>query len=211
MLRDSDKKTLVKSLIVNLQGRLLDMDENYAESYVNWCIKKLEVNKAHQIENYYNRLCKISQDQDKIQGYRKEIAKVKHRDIPKNIKKGDIVHAVFGVNLGDELSDLNKDKKSLPGHYCIVLAQLGFMFIVVPLTSHPPIWRINGLALHYTGLGLPGIVPNGDSHVLFSQIQRVHIRRIKRIHGISDGKITLNVGQIKELDQRLSLLLGINP
>ncbi len=50
ILKDSSRNKQLRTLSVDLWNELQDMDENYAEAYLNWCIEKAKVNKLHQQE-----------------------------------------------------------------------------------------------------------------------------------------------------------------
>ena len=173
ILKDSTKKKEIQSLSVALWNELQNVDEEYAKSYLAWCIEKLKTNKNH----------------------------------PLNISKGDIVHVRFGINIGDELSDLDTKLTLFDGHYGIVLAQKGFMFLILPLTSHPQRLGDSSLEFYYENLELPGGC--NKSYPAFAKMQFVHLRRIKRIHGIPDGKKQLSPEQISELDTKIKKLLNI--
>ena len=69
LLKSSNKKGKIQSLSVNLWNELQDMDENYAESYLNWCIEKVKVNKLHQQEQLCKKKLKIStlKEKDKVE------------------------------------------------------------------------------------------------------------------------------------------------
>jgi hypothetical protein len=130
---------------------------------------------------------------------------VKHKNHPLNISKGDIVHVRFGVNLGDELSDLDPSLKDLDGHYGIVVAQKGFMFLILPLTSSPLKLNDPDLDFYFEGLALPG--GYDKSYLAFAKMRFIHFRRIKRIHGIPDGKKTLLPDQVKKMNAALKKLM----
>ncbi|MGG2480886.1 hypothetical protein [Brevibacillus borstelensis] len=208
LLKDSPNKKDIQALSVQLWNELQETDENYAESYLTWCIEKLRTNKAHQkeqtIRRNLNRKNLTQQDRDQLT---RELQKVKHKDHPKNITKGDIVHVKFGVNLGDELSDLDGNYKIIDGHYAIVLGQKGFMFHILPLTSQPQRLNDPDLEIFFEGLALPG--GYDKSHLAFAKMQFIHIRRIKRIHGIPEGKKRLTDEQLKILDEKLSKLMAL--
>ena len=208
LLKDSSRNSSIRTLSVNLWSELQDMDENYAEAYLNWCVEKLRINKLHQQEQNLRRQIKnktLTQDQKK--NLIDLLKNKKHKNHPLDIKKGDIVHVRFGVNLGDELSDLDKDLKTLDGHYGIVVAQKGFMFLILPLTSHKSRFNDPDLDFYFEGLNLPGGYQK--SYLAFSKMQFIHFRRIKRIHGIKEGKETLTEEQILKLNTALKKLMLI--
>lgn len=208
LLKSSNKKGKIQSLSVNLWNELQDMDENYAESYLNWCIEKVKVNKLHQQEQLCKKKLKIStlKEKDKVE-LQRILNTVKYKNHPKNISKGDIIHVRFGVNLGDELSDLDSTFKKIDGHYGIVISQKGFMFLVIPLTSHPQRSGDADLDFCLENLQLPG--GHNKSYLAFAKMKFIHIRRIKRIHGIHDGKKILTPEQLEKVDKGLKKLIHL--
>jgi hypothetical protein len=210
VLRGSSKENAVKALQANLLGELLDTDENYAESYIKWCIKQLQENKNNNKHiNLKKVLRQASSEAEKI-SIEKQIRVARPKGFPRDIKRGDIVHVKFGINLGDEISDLQKDNtmKADHGHYSVVLAQKGFMFLVVPLSSHKQHSNDPDLAMCIKGLG---IGDSDESHVVFSQMQSVHIRRIKNIQSLLPvGKKGLDPVVLGELDNKIAKYIGIN-
>lgn len=208
LLKDSARNSSIRALSVNLWNELLDVDENYAEAFLNWCIEKTRANKLHQQEQSLKAQLKSRSltegDKNVLQG---KLKAIKHKNHPLGITKGDIVHVRFGVNLGDEFSDLDTNLKALPGHYGIVIAQKGFMFLVLPLTSHPQRLNDPNLDFYFEGLNLPGAYDK--SYLAFAKMKFVHFRRIIRIQGIQDGEKSLTPEQIKILDSKLDILLQL--
>lgn len=208
LLKDSANKKDIQSLSVSLWNELQDLDENYAKSFLEWCIQKSKLNKFHQKEQEIRRnLRKSGIKPEEEAKLRDELNNVKHRNHPTNIKRGDIVHVKFGVNLGDELSDLDANYASLDGHYGIVINQRGFMFLILPLTSQPQRIDDPELSVCFENLGLPGGYTK--SYLAFAKMKYIHFRRISRIHGVKDGKMTLTAPQIQTLDQKLKKLIEI--
>lgn len=208
ILKDSTKKKEIQSLSVALWNELQNVDEEYAKSYLAWCIEKLKTNKNHFEESIIkSKLKKLPLNSEEQTSLKVQLKKVKHKNHPLNISKGDIVHVRFGINIGDELSDLDTKLTLFDGHYGIVLAQKGFMFLILPLTSHPQRLGDSSLEFYYENLELPGGC--NKSYPAFAKMQFVHLRRIKRIHGIPDGKKQLSPEQISELDTKIKKLLNI--
>lgn len=208
LLKDSTRNFEIRALSVNLWNELQDVDENYAESYLKWCIEKIRANKLHKEElDLKKQLKNRTLTNEAKNDLQNKLRRVKHKNHPHNISKGDIVHVRFGVNLGDELSDLDSALKTLDGHYAVVIAQKGFMFLIIPLTSSPQ--RLNDpyLDFYFEGLELPG--GQDKSYLAFAKMQFVHFRRIKRIHGIPEGKKSLSPEQVKELNERLVYLMAL--
>lgn len=184
---DSETLKLIKSRQSAILSDLLDMDANYAESFIKWMHNLLLQNKRHFMESSLRKQLKLLKNTDSdYKNIRQKIKNVSHKSHPLSMSKGDIVHVKFGVNLGDELSDLDKDRKSLPGHYGLILAQKGFAFIIIPLTSVPQPFPGATFELN----NIPGLPKK--SFLLFNQIRAVNIRRLERIHGIPSGKIVLD-------------------
>lgn len=196
-------------MLASFWNEIQEIDANYAESYLKWCMEKLNINKKHIKELSLKRQLKFkAPGSNEYNSIKFSIKEASHRNIPKNISKGDIVHVKFGVNLGDELTDLDNNQVTLAGHYAIVLAQRGFMFLVLPLTSQPQRENDPELIMILKDLGLPGMI--NESHITIGKIRSVHIRRINRIHSLSEGKISLTPEKIKELDSILIKFLAIN-
>jgi hypothetical protein len=208
LLKDSHRKKQVQALSVTLWTELQDVDENYAESFLDWCITKLRVNKHHQEEQKIKAALRRPElsDEERIE-LSNRLSKLRHKNHPRNITKGDIVHVRFGVNLGDELSDLDRNFKPLPGHYGIVIAQRGFMFLVLPLTSQPQRLNDPELEFYFENLGLPG--GHTKSYPAFAKMQFVHIRRITRINGVDGGKKSLTQPQIELLNSKFEKLMQL--
>ncbi|GAB0171921.1 type II toxin-antitoxin system PemK/MazF family toxin [Lysinibacillus sp. CTST325] len=208
-LRNSTKNTSVKALHSTFWGELLDVDENYAESYLNWCLKQLKENKNNMKHvNLKKQLSKATvEEEGKI---KKQIRSVRPKGHPREIKQGDIVLVQFGINLGDEISDLQKDQsmKEEHGHYSVVLAQKGFMFLVVPLSSQKQSYKDSGVEMCIKDLG---IGDSNNSYVMFNHIQSVHIRRIKNIQSLlPSGKINLEPAILKELTDKICKFMKID-
>lgn len=203
-LRDSSNKDGVKGLLDTLWSDLLDVEESYAKSYLKWCTDKLKINKSHRRElelRGKSRRTELSVEE------KKELSGVAHKNLPRGIAPWDIVHINFGLNVGDELSDIDKNDDSIAGHYGIIVKQLGFLFLVIPLTSQKPRGQSHEIILK--DLGLPG-TPT-DSHVAFNKIRTVHIRRIQRIHSIKNGKVTITDDGVKKVVQAaLTEMCGLN-
>ncbi|MFJ8357023.1 hypothetical protein [Bacillus paramycoides] len=206
ILRDSSNISKSRGTLNALWSELLDIDENYAESYLQWSLSKLKTNIKHQKETDLKKERNKCATEKEKQDVTKKIRTVAHKDIPRNISKGDIVHVTFGLNIGDELSDIKSDNTLLAGHYGIVLGQKGFMFLIIPITSQYQ--RIEPKMTLDTS-DLPGTYTT--SHVAFAKMKSVHIRRINRIHSIPDGKKTLDPVLLKELEDKVSEFWSINP
>lgn len=207
-LKNSSIKRDVQAISVSLWNELQDMDEQYAKSYLTWCLEKLKMNKQCFEENAIKKdLKNINLTREEQLNLNLKLKTVKYKNHPLNISKGDIVHVRFGVNIGDEFSDLDANLGLFDGHYGIVVAQKGFMFLILPLSSHKQRLGNSKLEYCYENLGLPGNCTK--SYPAFAKMQFIHLRRIKRIHNIPDGKKQLSPAQILELDEKLKNLLNL--
>ena len=102
---------------------------------------------------------------------------------PDDLIPGDIVWVEFGINVGTELSDF-KTK----GHYAIVIAlDLGNV-VVIPLSS-----RDSHSALTFD-LGVIDGFNNKNQHsfLKIDAIRSVSKRRIRRMQGKTNGKISID-------------------
>ncbi|NLE25605.1 MAG: hypothetical protein GX625_09740 [Clostridiaceae bacterium] len=208
-LKDSSRNKETRTLSIDLWNALQDVDENYADSFLAWCNEKIKINKLHEQElSIKIQLKNKSLPEQQRSNLEAILHNVKHKNHPLNITKGDIVHVRFGVNVGDELSDLDSQLKLLRGHYGIVIAQKGFMFLILPLTSHPSRLNDPDLDFYFEGFDLPGEC--NKSYLAFAKMQFVHFRRINRIHGISEGKKYLSTEQMNKVNFALNKLLQIN-
>lgn len=126
--------------------------------------------------------------------FRQSVLKVSYGVQPDDIKRGDIVWAEFGVNVGNELSDV-----FTKGHYAVVWAvDLGNV-VVIPLTSRNSYNSPLCLDLGYIeGLNDEHLT---KSYLKLDAIRSISKRRIGRMPNKSNGKITLSnekLNQIKE-------------
>lgn len=154
---DQEVRNQVKRTLAKINDQLLEVDKDDAVVFSEWLLKKSKYFKNHKLGKGFG-------------------------DIPSNINRGDIVRVNLGVNIGDELSDIEQD-----GHFCLVWARKGFMLIVIPLTKTPQIG--NEFAVN---LGrIKGLPEDVDSYAKLEQIRAVSIRRIKRIREYEDGKISI--------------------
>jgi hypothetical protein len=197
-LRDSTQLSHVQSKFHTLWGKLLDIDEKHAESYLDWFLEMVGTNNKHAEELALKRKLKAAASVD-VPALRAALSSVKPKGHPVNISKGDIVRVRFGINVADEFSDLRSDFTMNAGHYAIVLAQKGFMFLVLPMTSHSQPSQNPDLVMTVDTTNIPG---EDVGHVVFSQ-------RISRIPGFSDGKYSITAEEFAELDEKLGKYLVI--
>lgn len=166
---DKSKHSLVKSILSSIFSTLLTVDSEEALRLYKWLSIESEYKKRHYNKENFPKL-------------------------PKDLKRGDIVWVQFGINIGDELSDDDKD-----GHFAIIWNQQGFVFNIIPLSSDKKYF--NSCAVN---LGiLSGLPINGDSYAKIDMMRSIHIRRIRRISGIPNGKIELETDGIDLIKSKL--------
>lgn len=137
---------------------------------------------------------------DKKTSYFKDsINKTGYNTQPDNIQRGDIVWVEFGINVGTELSDYNTK-----GHYALVWAVDLGNIVVIPLSSRDAI----GSNLTFD----IGIIPelNEDNQDLHSYlkldaIRSISKRRIARMTGRENGKISLSKENMKLVEQAIKI------
>ena len=158
-------------LLKNIKRNLTGIDNNLAMQYLLWLDKKTKYFKDSVLKNGYG-----------LQ--------------PDNLTRGDIVWVDFGINVGNELSDI-----FTKGHYALVWqVDLGNV-VVIPLTSrnsyNSPLCLnlgiINGLNdKEYT-----------ISYLKLDAIRSISKRRIERIPNTLNGKIKLSNEKIKMIKKHI--------
>ena len=162
----------------------------------------------HAFNSIYKKLSSIDSEiagefiawLDKKATYFKEsINKSGYNTQPDNIKRGDIVWVEFGINVGTELSDFNTK-----GHYALVWAVDLGNIVVIPLSSRDAI----GSNLTFD----IGVIPelnedDSDTHsyLKLDAIRSISKRRIARMIGREDGKITLSKENIKLVEEAIKV------
>lgn len=162
----------------------------------------------HAFNSIYKKLSSIDSEiagefiawLDKKATYFKEsINKSGYNTQPDNIKRGDIVWVEFGINVGTELSDFNTK-----GHYALVWAVDLGNIVVIPLSSRDAI----GSNLIFD----IGVIPelnedDSDTHsyLKLDAIRSISKRRIARMIGRDDGKITLSKENIKLVEEAIKV------
>jgi len=151
-------------ILKNIRRHLINLDPDLALQYLMWIEKK----------TLY---------------FRQSVLKVSYGAQPDNMKRGDIVWVEFGVNIGNELSDI-----FTKGHYALVWAvDLGNV-VVIPLTS-----RNSYNSALCLDLGtVEGLCENGNtkSYLKLDAIRSVSKRRIGRMPNKNQGKLFLNQEQM---------------
>lgn len=141
-------------------------------------LNNLDAIESTKAENLVDWFVKKSEYYNKIHN------KLLFQKYPNNIKRGDIVLVEFGMNIAPELSDDNTGK-----HFGLIWNQQGQNFIVIPLTKHaqPPSNKLS------VNLGIIPGMPNGViTYAKLDAIRSVSIRRLFRIQGLPNGKLSIN-------------------
>lgn len=131
--------------------------------------------------------------------FKDSVNKTGYNTQPDNIQRGDIVWVEFGINVGTELSDFNTK-----GHYALVWAVDLGNIVVIPLSSRDAI----GSNLTFD----IGVIPelnedDSDTHsyLKLDAIRSISKRRIARMSGRENGKITLSDDNIKLVEQAIKI------
>lgn len=160
-----------EKIFKNIKKNLVNLDPDLCLQYLLWLEKKT---------NYF----------------RQSVLKVSYGSQPDNIKRGDIVWVEFGVNIGNELSDI-----FTKGHYALVWAvDLGNV-VVIPLTSRNSYNSSLCLDLGIIkGLNDDGIT---RSYLKLDAIRSVSKRRIGRMPNKPQGKLTLSEIQLDRVKNHI--------
>lgn len=159
-----------EKIFKNIKKNLINLDTDLCLQYLFWLEKK----------TYY---------------FRQSVLKVSYGSQPDNIQRGDIVWVEFGVNIGNELSDI-----FTKGHYALVWAvDLGNV-VVIPLTSRNSynsllcldLGSINGLNDDYT-----------RSYLKLDAIRSISKRRIGRMANKPQGKLTISEDQLNKVKNHI--------
>jgi len=160
-----------EKIFKNIKKNLINLDPDLCLQYLFWLEKK----------TIY---------------FRQSVLKVSYGSQPDNIKRGDIVWVEFGVNIGNELSDI-----FTKGHYALVWAlDLGNV-VVIPLTSRNSYNSSLCLDLGVIeGLNEEGIT---RSYLKLDAIRSVSKRRIGRMPNKAHGKLTLSERQLNKVKDHI--------
>ena len=128
--------------------------------------------------------------------FRQSVLKVSYGAQPDNIQRGDIVWVEFGINIGNELSDI-----FTKGHYALVWAvDLGNV-VVIPLTSRNSYNSMLCLDLGIIhGLNDDGIT---KSYLKLDAIRSISKRRIGRMPNKPQGKLALSEIQLDRVKNHI--------
>ncbi len=127
------------------------------------------------------------------------INKIGYGAQPDNLSRGDIVWVEFGINVGTELSDYKTH-----GHYALVWAiDLGNV-IVIPLSSRD---APGSLLTFDLGIieGLNDKNELAHSYLKLDAIRSVSKRRIARMNGRENGKLTLDDAMIEKVKMAIQM------
>lgn len=160
-----------EKIFKNIRKNLINLDPDLSLQYLLWLEKK----------TIY---------------FRQSVLKVSYGSQPDDIKRGDIVWVEFGVNVGNELSDV-----FTKGHYALVWAvDLGNV-VVIPLTSRN---SYNSMLCLDLGI-IQGL--NDDcltkSYLKLDAIRSVSKRRIGRMPNKPKGKITLSETKLDKVKNHI--------
>ena len=164
-------KLLREKIFKNIKKNLINLDPDLCMQYLLWLEKK----------TLY---------------FRQSVLKVSYGAQPDDIKRGDIIWAEFGVNVGNELSDV-----FTKGHYALVwTVDLGNV-VVIPLTSRN---SYNSSLCLDLGV-IEGLNDEGTtrSYLKLDAIRSISKRRIGRMPNRLQGKLTLNEEQINKVRQHI--------
>lgn len=156
-----------EKIFKNIRKNLFNLDSDLVMQYLIWLEKKTVY-------------------------FRQSVLKVSYGYQPDDIKRGDIVWVEFGVNIGNELSDV-----FTKGHYALVWAvDLGNV-VVIPLTSRN---SYNSMLCLDLGV-IDGLNEAGFAHsyLKLDAIRSVSKRRIGRMANKPQGKLSLNKEQFEKV------------
>ena len=167
----SNYKFTQEKVLKNIRKSLTNLDPDLCLQYLFWLEKK----------TLY---------------FRQSVLKVSYSSQPDDIKRGDIVWVEFGVNVGNELSDI-----FTKGHYALVWAvDLGNV-VVIPLTSRN---SYNSMLCLDLGI-IEGL--NDDSltksYLKLDAIRSVSKRRIARMPNKTKGKIILSKDKVEKVKDHI--------
>lgn len=167
----SNYKLTQDKILKNIRKNLLNLDPDLTMQYLLWLEKKTTY-------------------------FRQSVLKVSYSAQPDDLKRGDIVWVEFGVNIGNELSDI-----FTKGHYALVWAiDLGNV-VVIPLTSRNSYNSKLCLDLGIIkGLNDDGIT---RSYLKLDAIRSVSKRRIGRMPNKPHGKLFLNELQLEKVKKHI--------
>lgn len=157
-------------LLKNIKKNLSNIEPNLAMQYLLWLDKKTIYFKDSVLKNGYGAQ-------------------------PDDLKRGDIIWVEFGINVGNELSDV-----FTRGHYALVWKISLGNIVVIPITSRNPYNSPVCLNLGVIqGLGETPI----NSYLKLDAIRSISKRRIARIPNTINGKIILPPETIRTIKKHI--------
>lgn len=164
-------KLTQEKILKNIRKNLINLDQDLTMQYLLWLERK----------TLY---------------FRQSVLKVSYSSQPDDLKRGDIVWVEFGVNIGNELSDI-----FTKGHYALVWAiDLGNV-VVIPLTSRNSYNSKLCLDLGIIkGLNDDGIT---RSYLKLDAIRSVSKRRIGRMPNKPQGKLVLSEFELEKVKKHI--------
>jgi len=166
----SNYNLIQEKIFKNIRKNLINLDPDLVLQYLLWLEKK----------TLY---------------FRQSVLKVSYGVQPDDIKRGDIVWVEFGVNVGNELSDV-----FTKGHYALVWAvDLGNV-VVIPLTS-----RNSYNSMLCLDLGVINGLNEAEtkSFLKLDAIRSISKRRIGRMPNRDKGKLSLSEEQIERVKNHI--------
>lgn len=160
----------------SIQSKLAPLEQEVAMEYLTWLDKKTSY-------------------------FRSSMEKSGYGTQPDSLKRGDVVWVEFGINVGTELSDYKTR-----GHYALVWAVDLGNIIVIPLSSRDA----PGSTLTFD----IGVIKelNDDkesqethSYLKLDAIRSISKRRIARMTGKANGKITLSKENIELVEKAIQI------
>lgn len=116
----------------------------------------------------------------KAQLYSDAVSYKPYHNLPSDLKRGDIVLCDLGINIPPEFSDKNTGR-----HFVVFWAQQGHNAIVIPITK-----RVSDQNKYTILLGAIEGLPEKDNYIKLDAIRSVSLRRISRVAGFRNGKIS---------------------
>ena len=164
-------KLTQEKILKNIRKNLINLDQDLTMQYLLWLERK----------TFY---------------FRQSVLKVSYSSQPDDLKRGDIVWVEFGVNIGNELSDIFSK-----GHYALVWdIDLGNV-VVIPLTSRNSYNSKLCLDLGIIkGLNDDGIT---RSYLKLDAIRSVSKRRIGRMPNKPQGKLILSEFELEKVKKHI--------
>ena len=104
-----------------------------------------------------------------------------YHNLPNNLKRGDIVLCDLGINIPPEFSDKKTGK-----HFVVFWAQQGHNAVVIPITK-----KANEQNKYTVLLGAIEGLPEKENYIKLDAIRSVSLRRISRVTGSRNGKISV--------------------